>query len=144
MAATVRIRVDDPQGRSFGTGTIIDSRSGEALILTCGHLFRDSKGKGQMTVEMFDVGPSGPQVSGQFPGTLISFDLERDVAFISIKPNHQVPVVPIAADHTPITRGDRVATIGCSNGKDPTLLPQRVNNLDHYLGPSNIEVSGAP
>lgn len=144
MAATVRIRVDDPQGRSFGTGTIIDSRSGEALILTCGHLFRDSKGKGPMTVEMFDVGPAGPQVSGQFPGTLISFDLERDVAFISIKPNRQVPVVPVAPDHAPITRGDRVATIGCSNGKDPTLLPQRVNNLDHYLGPSNIEVSGAP
>ncbi len=144
MAATVRIRVDDPQGRSSGTGTIIDSRSGEALILTCGHLFRDSKGKGPMTVEMFDVGPNGLQVSQQFPGTLISFDLERDVAFISIKPNRQVPVVPIAPDHTQIGHGDRVATIGCSNGKDPTLLPQRVIELDHYLGPSNIEVSGAP
>ncbi len=144
MAATVRIRVEDPQGRSSGTGTIIDSRSGEALILTCGHLFRDSKGKGQMTVELFDVGPNGAQVSGQFPGTLISYNLERDVAFVSIKPNRQVTAAQIAPDHTPVGRGDRVATIGCSNGKDPTLLPQRINNLDHYLGPANIEVSGAP
>jgi thiol-disulfide isomerase/thioredoxin len=55
IAATVRIHVEDAQGRSFGTGTIIDSRSGEALIVTCGHLFRESKGKGPMTVEMFDV-----------------------------------------------------------------------------------------
>jgi thiol-disulfide isomerase/thioredoxin len=144
MPATVRIRVEDPQGRSSGTGTIIDSRSGEALILTCGHLFRESKGKGQMTVELFDVGPNGVQVSGQFPGTLISYNLERDVALVSIKPNHQVSVAQIAPDHTAVQRGDRVATIGCSNGKDPTLLPQRINNLDHYLGPANIEVSGAP
>jgi thiol-disulfide isomerase/thioredoxin len=144
MTATVRIRVEDPQGRSSGTGTIIDSRSGEALILTCGHLFRESKGKGQMTVELFDVGPNGAQASGQFPGTLISYNLERDVAFVSIKPNRQVSVAQIAPDHTAVGRGDRVATIGCSNGKDPTLLPQRINNLDHYLGPANIEVSGAP
>jgi hypothetical protein len=75
---------------------------------------------------------------------LISYNLERDVAFVSIKPNRQVSVAPIAPDHTPVERGDRVATIGCSNGKDPTLLPQRINNLDHYLGPANIEVSGAP
>jgi thiol-disulfide isomerase/thioredoxin len=144
MAATVRIRVEDAQGRSSGTGTIIDSRSGEALILTCGHLFRESKGKGPMTVELFDVGPNGAQVSGQFPGTLISYNLERDVAFVSIKPNRQVSVAAIAPDHTPVGRGDRVATIGCGGGKDPTLLPQRIVNLDHYLGPANIEVSGAP
>ena len=46
LAATVRLRVEDAQGRSFGTGTIIDARSGEALVITCGHLFRESKGKG--------------------------------------------------------------------------------------------------
>ena len=37
-----------------------------------------------------------------------------------------------------------MATIGCSNGKDPTLLPQRITKLDRYQGPPNIEVSGAP
>jgi hypothetical protein len=144
IAATVRIRVDDAGGRSFGTGTIIDSRSGEALIVTCGHLFRESKGKGPMTVEMFDVTAGGLQVAGQVPGQLISYDLDRDVAFVSIRPNRQVGVAPVAPPKTPIQRGDRVATIGCSNGKDPTLLPQRINMLDRYQGPANIEVSGAP
>jgi thiol-disulfide isomerase/thioredoxin len=144
IAATVRIRVEDPQGRSFGTGTIIDSRSGEALVVTCGHLFRESKGKGTMTIELFDVGPNGLQVATQVPGQLISCDLDRDVAFVSIKPNRQVSVAPVAPPRTPIQQGDRVATIGCSNGKDPTLLPQRITKLDRYQGPANIEVSGAP
>ena len=53
-------------------------------------------------------------------------------------------VAPVAPPRTPIERGDRVATIGCSNGKDPTLLPQRITKLDRYQGPPNIEVSGAP
>ena len=144
IAATVRIRVDDAQGRSFGTGTIIDSRSGEALIVTCGHLFRESKGKGPMTIEMFEVGPSGLQVVGSVPGQLISCDLDRDVAFVSFKPNRQVGVAQVAPQRTAIQQGDRVATIGCSNGKDPTLLPQRITKLDRYQGPANIEVSGAP
>lgn len=143
-ASTVRIRVDDAQGRSFGTGTIIDTRSGEALVVTCGHLFRESQGKGPMTVELFDVGPNGLRVAEQLPGQLISYDVEREVALVSIKPTRQVAVAPVAPAGTNVQRGDRVATIGCSNGQDPTLLPQRVNQLDRYAGPPNIEVSGAP
>src|SRR5262245_9405068 len=54
LGATVRLRIDDGQYRSFGTGTIIDARKGEALIITCGHLFRDSKGKSAVNVEMFE------------------------------------------------------------------------------------------
>jgi len=144
VSATVRIRVEDAQGRSFGTGTIIDSRSGEALVVTCGHLFRESKGKGPMTVELFDASSGVPQVAEQVQGQLISYDLERDVAFIGIKPSRPVSVAAVAPPKTQYRRGDRVATIGCSSGKDPTLLPQRINMLDRYQGPSNIEVSGAP
>ena len=46
LAATARLRVEDSSGVSWGTGTVIDCRQGEALILTCGHIFRDSEGKG--------------------------------------------------------------------------------------------------
>ena len=59
VAASVRLRVEDPDGHSCGSGTIIDARGGEALILTCGHIFRDSQGKGRIEVDLF--GPSGPQ-----------------------------------------------------------------------------------
>ena len=75
IASSVRIRVDDPAGRSFGTGTIIDSRSGEALIITCGHLFRDSKGQGPVTVDLFTAGPDGPRTIGQVSGQVISYNL---------------------------------------------------------------------
>jgi len=144
VSSTVRIRVEDTQGRSFGTGTIIDSRSGEALVVTCGHLFRESKGKGPMTIELFDASSGVPTVVEQIPGQLISYDLERDIAFIGIRPARSVSAATVAPPKTSYQRGDRVATIGCSNGKDPTLLPQRINMLDRYHGPSNIEVSGAP
>jgi thiol-disulfide isomerase/thioredoxin len=53
LASTVRLRVDDATGHSYGTGTIIDTRSGQALVITCGHLFRESKGKSPISVELF-------------------------------------------------------------------------------------------
>ena len=75
LAASVRLRVEDPQGQSCGSGTIIDARAGgEALVLTCGHLFRDSKGKGKIEVDVY-----GPSPAVRVPGRLIAYDLERDV-----------------------------------------------------------------
>ena len=58
LAATARLRVEDSSGVSWGTGTVIDCRQGEALILTCGHIFRDSDGKGRVEVDLF--GPQRP------------------------------------------------------------------------------------
>jgi thiol-disulfide isomerase/thioredoxin len=144
LAATVRLLVEDPTGRSFGTGTIIDARSGEALILTCGHLFRASQGKGTVSVDLFEAGPQGLRVVGQVPAQVISYDLNRDVALLSIRPNRPVSVAPVAPPRTAMERGDRAASIGCSNGQDPTLLATRVTSRDRYQGPPNIETSGAP
>jgi S1-C subfamily serine protease len=144
LSATVRLHVEDPKGRSFGTGTIIDSRSSEALVITCGHLFRDSEGKGTVTVDLFEATPNGLRVVGQIPGQVISYDLDRDLALVSIRPNRAVSVAPVAPPRTPIARGDRAASIGCSNGQDPTVLATRITSLDRYQGPPNIEASGAP
>ena len=49
--ASVRLRIEDSTGSSCGTGTIVDARQGEALILTCGHIFRDSQEKGHAAAE---------------------------------------------------------------------------------------------
>ncbi|MEX2316281.1 MAG: trypsin-like peptidase domain-containing protein [Pirellulales bacterium] len=142
--ASVRLRVDDANGHSYGTGTIIDARQGEALIVTCGHLFRDSKGEAPLTVEMFDATPTGVRSAGKVPGQVISYDLERDVALVAIHPGRPVSVAPIAPPRASIERGDRVASVGCSNGQDPTVLASRVTSLNRYQGPPNIETSGAP
>ena len=68
IGSSVRLRVDDANGHSYGTGTIIDARSGEALVITCGHLFRDSQGKGPVMVELFEATPEGVRVVAQVPG----------------------------------------------------------------------------
>jgi len=144
LAATVRLRVEDANGNSFGTGTIIDARQGEALIITCGHLFRSSAGKGNVMVDLFEAGPEGVRVVGKVPGRMISYDLDRDIALLSIRPNRPVKVAPLAPPQTVVARGDRVASIGCSHGEDPTILATRVTSIDRYHGPPNIEASGAP
>src|SRR4029077_13611084 len=77
LAASVRLRVEDPQGHSCGSGTIIDALpGGEALVLTCGNLFRDSQGRDKVEVDVF-----GPAPAAHLVGRVVSFDLERDVAF---------------------------------------------------------------
>ncbi|HWB01104.1 MAG TPA: trypsin-like peptidase domain-containing protein [Pirellulales bacterium] len=139
LAATVRLRINDGQGRSLGTGTIIDTRSGEALVLTCGHVFRSSKGKGAILVDLF-----GDQPKSGIPGQMVSYDLDRDVGLISIRPGVPVTAAPLAdADYRP-TPNDPVISVGCNHGADPTVIRTRVTSLDKYLGPANVQVEGQP
>jgi S1-C subfamily serine protease len=80
IAATVRLRVHDDRGPSIGTGTIIDARGGKALILTCGHIFRDYREGGRIEVDLF--GSASPQTVA---GKLLSFDDKRDVGLLMIQ-----------------------------------------------------------
>jgi thiol-disulfide isomerase/thioredoxin len=144
LAATVRLYVEDAQGRSFGTGTIIDTRSGEALVVTCAHLFRESKGKAPVKADLYEAAGDGVRVVGHAVGQVISFDLERDVALVSIRPDRSVTVATVAAPKSLTNKGDRVVGIGCSNGNDPTVMETRVTAIDRYQGHPNIEASGAP
>ena len=64
LQATVRLRVVDASGVSHGTGTIIDVHGEDALVLTCGHIFRESQGRGEVFVELFVPGATQP-VRGQ-------------------------------------------------------------------------------
>ena len=144
ISSTVRLRVDDSTGHSYGTGTIIDARSGEALVITCGHLFRDSAGKGPIMVELFAATPTGVRVVGQVAGQVVDYNLDRDIGLVSIRPSGEVRVAPVAPTDTVIERGDRVTSVGCNEGKDPTALSTRVTNVDRYQGPPNIEAGGAP
>lgn len=139
LAATVRLRVEDADGHSCGTGTIIDARKGEALILTCGHLFRDSKGKGTIEVDLF-----GPAAAEGIPGRLISYNLERDVALLSVRVPGPVVVACVAPPGYPVARNDRVINVGCNNGAQPTVRHSSITALDKFMGPSNYTVAGLP
>jgi thiol-disulfide isomerase/thioredoxin len=126
IAASVRIRVADPAGHSCGSGTIIDARGGKALILTCGHLFRDSHGNGAVEVELF-----GRHAGQKVAGRLESYDSEaRDVALVSIPMTEPVVAARLAPVGYTVRRGDSVASVGCDHGADPTVRRNRVNSAE--------------
>ena len=139
LAQSVRLRVEDPDGRSCGSGTIIDARQGEALILTCGHIFRDSKGQGPIEVDLF--GPGGVQ---RVPGKMIRYDPDNDVGLVSIRPAGQVAVARVAPPGYHVAAGDPVVTVGCNNGDDPTATHCRILAVDKFRGPHNLQVEGEP
>lgn len=139
MAATARLLVEDGQGISRGTGTVIDCRQGEALILTCGHIFRDSQGKGRVEVDLF--GPEGPRgVAGQ----VVAWDLKRDLALVSIFTDRQIEPVRVGGTERSTAAGEPVVTVGCNGGDDPTIHHSRITAVDKYLGPANVQVAGQP
>jgi thiol-disulfide isomerase/thioredoxin len=130
LSATVRLKVADAGGFGYGTGTIVDTKGNHALIATCGHLFRDSAGKGTITVELFRATPNGPQVIEQLPGRLESFDDKRDVGFVSIATTQQVGVCRVAPQAS-VQENDRVFSVGCSRGDNPSIDRTRVTSVHH-------------
>ncbi len=138
MAASVRIRIDDGGGNSVGSGTIIDAREGEALVLTCGHIFRDSKGRGPVTIDLF--GPGAPQ---DVPGHVLSYDLESDVGLVSFRPGVPVAAARVAPANR-VTQSSAVVNIGCNHGNEPTARVSHITAINKFLGPPTFSVAGQP
>ena len=143
QAATVRLRVHDGNGYGAGTGTIIDTHGDDALVLTCGHLFRDNDGKGKVEVDLF-VGGQVRTVIGQ----VIDYDAEsRDIALVAIQPGFAVQPVEILPASESARSGQTAFSFGCDRGDDPSRRDTRitgVNKYNQHLGSSNIEIDGAP
>ncbi len=119
LQATVRLRVSDDTGQSKGTGTIIDVHGDEALIVTCGHIFRESQGQGEILVDLFAPGSHGP-----LPGHLLLYECDqRDFGLVSIRLN--VPVTPVKVATTTYhpRPGEPIFSVGCDHGADPTVRP---------------------
>lgn len=139
LSATARLRVQDPQGSSRGTGTVIDCRQGEALILTCAHIFRDSGGEGRIGVDLF-----GSDEARGLAGQLVAWDLNRDVALVSVFTDAQIQPARVAGPDRELGVGEQVASVGCDGGADPTVHFSQITAVDKYLGPPNVQVAGQP
>lgn len=142
-AATVRLRVHDGHGFGVGTGTIIDRHGDEALVLTCGHLFRETKLQSKIDVDLF----VGGQIK-QVPGRVIDYDADnRDIALVVIRPGYDIqPVAILNPDALPQT-GQSVFSFGCDHGDDPSRRDTRITGVNKYnqqIKASNIEIAGAP
>jgi thiol-disulfide isomerase/thioredoxin len=144
LASTVRLRVEESNGQAYATGTIIDAREGQALVITCGHLFRESQGKGPLTVEIFERVPGGVRPAGQVPAQLVGYDLDRDLALVGIWPTRAVTVAPVAPKSVVVGRADRVVSVGCNNGNDPTIFATRITKVGYNDSPPNVQAAGAP
>ncbi len=145
LQATVRIRVESPNGHDWGTGTIIDARGGEVLILTCGHIFRDSKGMGRIEVDLY-CGNTPKRV----PGVCLRYDDEKlDLGLVKIAPQFNVDVIPVAPPMLELQEGMTLISTGCDNGGNPTVRQHHVRSLTNtspYVGASfhYIQVDNAP
>lgn len=138
-AATVRLKVEDAGGFGFGTGTIIDTHENEALVVTCGHLFRESQGKGKVTADLFASGTS-QTVEGQ----TIAYDLDRDIALVSLRVPLGVKPAAVAPPGQNVRPGDRAFTIGCDKGADPSLRSTHITAVNKYKGKPNYTAAGQP
>ena len=136
LQSSVRLRVEESNGYSVGTGTIIDVHGNEALVLTCGHLFRSTQGRGNIAVELFVPGAQGP-----IPGRLLAYDADvRDIGLLVIQPPVAVRAAKVATPADLIRVADQVFSVGCDLGQDPTVRPSRITAIDRYAGRPNFEI----
>ncbi len=139
IRASVRLRIEDDKGNSVGSGTVIDARDGEALIITCGHVFRDAAKGGRILVDLF--GPGAPQ---NVAGHLIDYDLQAEVGLIRIETAYPVVAARIAPLGYTVQTGDKVISVGCDGGADATIKETHVTSINRYSGAKNLEVAFQP
>ncbi|MEM7457517.1 MAG: trypsin-like peptidase domain-containing protein [Planctomycetota bacterium] len=141
MMATVRLRVEDPEGVSYATGTVIHCHDGEWLILTCGHVFRDSAGQGTILID-YDLSSPNPRTAS---GDLISYDSDdRDVALVATRTGIEVKPIPIAAAESAVRRGDEIFSLGCDHGERPTIRRSRIKATARYNNVTKYDIYGRP
>jgi thiol-disulfide isomerase/thioredoxin len=140
-AATVRIRVDESNTTAYGTGTVIHVHGNQALVLTCGHLFRDMTPGSRLSVDLFAGKPQEMNVSAE----LIDFRAEEeDIGLISfVMPVRIEPVDVFPADQK-LSVGQVAFSFGCDHGQPPSRRDTQVRHINRFLGPANVEIVGAP
>ena len=137
MRATVRIHVTDDRGVERGSGTVIASRPGRSVVLTCGHLFKHYRAGGRIRAESFASGAAVP-----FEATLIGFDPAADVGLIALDTPDPLPAAALSPNVLVV--GDRVVSTGCDGGNDPTRQNHVVQSVNRFAGPSNFTCTGQP
>ena len=145
-AATVRVKVagvsskDGKKIQDVGTGTIVYSAAGQAIILTCAHVFMDMATKdAKIEIEVF---LNGKPLS--YPASLIGGDHNSDLAFLKIQSTKIMPAVRLTAAAPGVMKDQNLVSFGCNGGADPTLLKTKVVDINRYNGPANLVCSVDP
>ena len=139
LASSARIRVRDNGGTVYGSATIIESRPGRTLLLTCGHIFRDLPETAEIVVDVF----TGSQIE-QYRGEVVNFDLESDVGLLAIATSDPLPASPVSSGKTAPPPGTQLYSVGCGGGDPPTRHDIRVTGFQRNTAPTYVECTGAP
>ena len=127
--STVRLKIDERGAVSYATGTVIHIHNNEALVVTCGHAFRENRGKGSIT------GHSGfaDGKKNNLTGNLLYYDAgANDVALLVVKPATGLVASEIAAPTYKAKRGEQFFSFGCNHGQDPSVLECSFLRLGEY------------
>ena len=127
--STVRLKIDEQGAVSYATGTVIHIHNNEALVVTCGHAFRENRGQGAIT------GHSGfaDGRKNNLTGNLLYYDAgANDVALLVVKPATGLVASEIAAPTYKAKRGEPFFSYGCNHGQDPSILECSFLRLGEY------------
>lgn len=140
LRVSTRLRVKDQGSVNFGSGTVIESRVGRSIILTCGHLFRDLSPRAVVEVDVFEHG----QKPETYLGKVVDFDLAADVGLVAIPTLRSLPAARLGTLERAAAIGDNVVSIGCGGGETPTRETVQITAINKYDGPDNVECTGMP
>ena len=139
--ATVRFRVEDAEGTSFATGTIIHRVGKEALVLTCGHVFRESQGQGIIHTDMGFAQNQPVTVVGK----LMYYDAkEHDIALVAIPCPLEIQPIKVAPEKFTVQTGDKIFSLGCDGGDDPSVRQSVLKAVTRYSGIRKYDIVGRP
>lgn len=141
MRSSVRFRVKDGNNINFGSGTIIDSQAGQAIVLTCAHIFRKISASALIEVDLnLGVKSLKPET---VTGRVLVSDAEADVALVAITVAYRLPVTSLGFK-SPLAVGDKLFSIGCGGGDLPTRENVELTRINKYRGPENLECTMRP
>lgn len=137
--ASVRLHVTINGQTQVGSGTSIDSREGQTILTTCGHLFEGWNERSKIEVDLFLNGEIQ-----RYVGRMIQYDVNADVGLVAIPTDTLVPTAEVAPASARPQVEEPLVSIGCSGGASPTQERVRVTALNYFEGPDNIECTGVP
>lgn len=140
MDASARLRIVTGDSEVKGSGTVIESRPGRTVILTCSHVLRGANEDTRIEVDLFR---DGKPVT--YLGSIIGSDPEADVGLITIRTSEDIyPAIPVAGIAQTPKAGAQVSSIGCGSGEPPSREQLRVTEVNRYKGPDTVVCTGTP
>ena len=141
LSGSVRIKVSSAKDIRYGSGTIIESEPGRAVILTCAHILRGITKNGVIEVDYFSDGKPTPKT---FVAQTIGFDTESDLGLLEIPCKERITAMKIGNPEKSLALQDRVASVGCGSGQNPSVQKHVVSVMNQIEGPETVECNGVP